>query len=257
MPVIQTMNQELERIVTIALLMTPEELRSFLWFKRRGNKRFAYDLAEHLGVEATISEFGTLAAVRNHFAQLPKQEEPDPTFECVGCGALAEAKGLRWKKLGEGKPVTVSIDHADKPASLDWLTDEIIMEKWFGPWAERNPNVKFKLLKRGKGDCHIKWAPVDGPGGTLKFVWQPSGDAQFMEEGGDLSGDMVCDNSETSWPEALVHEAGKHEVGHVLGIGHLEAREDVMFPTARGQEKPLSINDQREEDERYPFAVAA
>jgi hypothetical protein len=252
---------EVERIYSVMLGMNNAETRGWIWFKRRTYRRFIFDMAEHLGLAISASEYGLVSIIVAEFAKIRagevKPKEDEPTFECVGCGGLTEAEGLRWKKLEDGEALTVSIDHSAKPAMLNWLTDEIIMDKWFKPWADRNPVVKFKLIKRGKGDCHIKWDAIDGPNGTLKYVWQPANDATYMEQGGDLSGDMVCDNSETRWPEALVHEAGKHEVGHVLGIGHLNSTRDVMYASARGQEKPLSTNDKREEDERYPFTVAA
>jgi len=47
--------------------------------------------------------------------------------------------------------------------------------------------------------------------------------------------------------------AGKHEVGHVLGIGHLKNKSDVMFEEAENKNKPLSKNDKRERDKRYPI----
>ena len=246
---------EIARLTSIFMLKTDAEIRAFIWYKRRGNRSFARDMSAALGLtELPKSDYKVINELAAHLAKLRdgEVEEPEPTFECFGCGGLTEAKGLRWKKLNDGEPLTVSIDHSGKPDALKWLTDTQIMNNWFKPW-ERNPVVKFKLIESGKGDCHIQWKPIDGPGNTLAFVWQPAGDATYMSEAGDLSGDMTCDSSERVYPKALVHEAGKHEVGHVLGIGHLNAQKDVMYPTARGQKKPLSNNDIREEDERYPF----
>lgn len=236
---------EIERFSALYSLASERERRSIVWAMYRLNRRHIKDLATGLGIETTRRSIYALANdLVKHFNE--------PVFECVGCGGLTEAKGLRWKKLGEGKPVTVSIDHSGKPETLAWLTDEIIMQEWFKPWADENPIVKFKLLKTGKGDCHIKWERIDGPSGTLAFVWQPAGDATYMEEAGDLSGDMIADNSEYDYRPVLVHEAGKHEVGHVLGIGHLDDRRDVMFASARGEFKNLSTNDKNEIDERHP-----
>ena len=231
--------------------MTDIETRDFLWDKRRRDRRFLGELATALKLEIPRSEFQLINSIDAHLAEL-RAAQGDPTFQCMGCGdQIAQAEGMRWDKLNKGGEVTVSVDHSGKPRALDWLTDEQIMEHWFKPWTVGNPNVKFKLLKRGRGDSHITFEPVDGPGNTLKFVWQPnSGDEMDVSE---PSGNMVCDNSERSYPRALVKLGGKHEVGHVLGIGHLESRSDVMYFQASATNKPLSKNDKSEREKRHPI----
>ena len=250
--------EEVQRIAAIFQLMTDKETRAFLWHLRRNSRTFLHDLAESLGVEnIPRSQFQLVNVLQKFFADLrkPKEEkEPDPTFECVGCGDLTTAKGLRWKKLGEGKPVTVSHDRSNMPRSLANLTDEEIYRKSFKPWETKV--VKFKFLKTGKGDCHITWKQVDGRGGTLEYVWQPSGNAEFMEQGGDLSGDMVMDFSER-WTPTSATEVVKHGAGHVLGFGHTASRKDVMYAYADNKVKLLSKNDKEQRDERYPIGKAA
>ena len=248
----------MENIVAILMLMDNRQTRSFIWSERRNNRLFPTELADFINLkDRPASQFALVNRLIAEFELLRNTPE-DPVFECAGYGALADAEGLRWKKLEEGEAVTISVDHSDKPRALSWLSDEVIFDEWFGPWTVGNPHVKFEFAESGqKGDCHIKWEPIDGPNGTLAFVWQPSGDAEYMEAAGDLSGDMIIDNSESVFPVALVNEAGKHEVGHVLGIGHLNSIKDVMYPSARGQKKPLSKNDKKERDMRHPIQAAA
>jgi hypothetical protein len=246
----------LKRMLGLFSYCTDKETRGFLWVLRRYYRGFTRNFADALGVNHDgLTESQTLKAVQDHLEILRRMEEDEDKFECTGCGEIADAEGLRWEKLGRGEPVTVSIDHSGKPDWMDWLTDEHIMEHWAGPWERANPIVKFKLLgpDEGKGDCHITWAHVDGPGGTLKFVWVPARGATFMEEGGDLSGDMVCDNSETHRSRVVVDEGGCHEFGHVIGIGHLLSPSDKMYAYAVAVRRSLSLNDIREEDKRYPY----
>ena len=248
----------MDRELTILMLQDKPEARNFVFHRFRSDRAFIKNVSEVLGLDYVGGDFRSLLRIEDKLEQLRLEQPFQPRFECMGCGDLiAQARGLRWQKLLRGEPLTVSVDHSGKPAALNWLTDELIMRHWFGPW-ERNPNVRFVLVSgNNRGDCHVGWKRVDGPGGTLKFVWQPAEGAEFMEQGGELSGDMICDNSEVRFPRVLVFEAGQHEVGHVLGIGHLEDQQDVMFPTARGEFKLLSTNDIREEDTRYPFSHAA
>jgi len=76
--------------------------------------------------------------------------------------------------------LSVFVDFTNRPRGLAWLTTDEIMEHWFKPWTVGNEKIKFELLTQGRGDCHITFEPVDGPQGTLKFVWVPDGDVEFM-----------------------------------------------------------------------------
>ena len=229
--------------------MLDDETRSFLWIIRRKRRSLLAEFAEGLGIETDSTQHYQLVnSIQAHFARLRLQAE-SPTFECVGCGGTTDAKGLRWDKLNRGEAVTVSHDRENMPRSLLSLTDDEIYNKSFKPWETKV--VKFKFLKTGAGDCNITWKQVDGRGGTLEYVWQPAGDAEFMEQGGAQSGDMVMDASEL-WNATSATEVIKHGAGHVLGIGHNPLRSDVMYPYADNRVKPLSKNDKQERDERYP-----
>lgn len=242
-----------DRLVAILKLTTQRETTDFLWDKRRRDRNFLRNFHNDLQIPGNhSSDFQYINSLEKYFDDLRnKATDDDMTFECIDCGGVSEAKGLRWDLLNKGKPLTVSIDHRGKPRPLTWLTDAEIMEHWFKPWTDENSNIKFQLLTSGRGHCHITFEPIDGPNGTLKFVWQPT-EGEFMEDGGEPSGNMVCDSSEQRYPRPLVRVGGKHEVGHVLGIGHLSAKKDVMYPTAENKNKPLSTNDIRERNERYP-----
>ena len=243
---------EIATFKALAMAANDRQTNVLLWHERRYHQNFARIIAESIGMsDFPRREFTLIRQIREQFEKLRQGliDPQEPTFECVGCGGTTEAEGLRWKKLGEGKSLTVSHDRSKLPRALSKLTDKKIYEKSFKPWE--TDVVKFKPITKGKGDIHIQWKHVDGVGGTLEFVWQPSGSAEFMEQAGDLSGDMTMDYSER-WTETSATEVIKHGAGHAIGIGHNPLRQDVMYPYADSRVKQLSKNDLRERDERYP-----
>lgn len=159
-----------------------------------------------------------------------------PKIECDGCGGVSNASGLRWGKADRGEAVTISVNHKNKPASLHYLTDELILERWFKPWSDVC-DIKFKLVSRG-GDCRIGFKPLAGS--TLGMVLQPRG-AEFMEQGGELSGDMWID-SDRVWTKRMERGTGCHEGGHVIGLGHINSRAALLNPFLTGHTVPQRLD---------------
>lgn len=182
----------------------------------------------------------------------PEPEPPGPI--CKGCGGIGDTpRFLRWAKVARGEAVTVSENTSAKPASLAWLTPEVIMKEWFAPW-EVDTSIRFEFITEGVADIRIGYQPIDGEGGTQGFAWQPSQSAEFMEQGGDLSGDMFLDSIER-WERRSrdsVNEVGEHEVGHAIGGPHTDNPEDVLYAFTSGRRKPHSINDKKMKTLRYP-----
>lgn len=147
-----------------------------------------------------------------------EKEDLPKVIVCDGCGGISERDGLRWEKLNRGEPLTWSIDRTGMPNNAIPFTDFEI-QGWFDAWARLSG---FKVVKelRVKGDCHINFARIDGPGRTMGFVLQPRSPIEEMAKSGDLAADMTIDNSERSYPLNRTRRFGKHEGGHVFGLQH-------------------------------------
>lgn len=254
---------EQERVLSIVKSMTYLELWRFVDYDSRGRRRQRYsEIAKYLNISAT-GKTRTVQAIYKALQTPIVIPEPEPIPEsvpptdqvpCDGCGGISAAEGLRWRKAANGQPVTVSIDQRNKPASLSWLTPQIIMSEWFQPWS-KDSSIRFRYVL-GKGDCHIQFDAIDGVGKTLGFVWQPAGNVEFMESAGDLSGDMTIDTAERWSDRNFMHNTGEHEAGHVIGLQHSSNPRDVMYGFATsGGRKVQSANDIREKQKRYPIAA--
>lgn len=244
-----------------------EAKRLLLWRKPRQGQLYS-EMATALGVD-TKNRYSIHIAndiwmfLQGGIPDGPYIPEPDvpPAIvkPCDGCGGIGDSpKFLRWAKVEKGEPVTFSYDSRNRPPSLAWLTSKVIMEKWIAPW-EVDTSIRFKLVEMEKGDVHIKFEPIDGPGGTRGFAWLPNQSIEFMESGGDLSGDIVIDAIDRWSSRDETNETGEHEIGHGgLGLPHTDHIDDVMYPYSRGRQRPHSINDKRAKTARYPLrAIAA
>lgn len=206
-----------------------------------------YTFAKALNIRA----FGSRSIIARNIKLRLSQGVPQmPHFEpedipdvhvCDGCRDIDSVEGLRWAKLNRGEAVTWSIDREGQPNDASSFTDREI-HNWFLVWAAIQGNKVQKARDGEKGDCHINFARIDGPGKTLGFVLQPRANVEFMRLAGDLSGDMTIDNSERQWPLKRTRTFGRHEAGHFFGLQHSDFIGDLLYAYLVG------------EDERMPAA---
>ena len=185
--------------------------------------------------------------------ELPHFEPKDipKIHECDGCRDIADVEGLRWAKLNRGEAVTWSIDRDGQPNDWRSFTDREI-QGWFEVWTSIQGNRVTKAPRGQKGDCHINFKRIDGPGKTLGFVLQPRGNVEFMRLAGDLSGDMTIDNSERQWPLARTRTFGRHEAGHFFGLQHSDLFTDLLYRFLMGDgEKLPQPGDKNQYKQRY------
>lgn len=196
---------------------------------------YLYEFAAALGLDRERTSWRQRNAILSFFEERKKaaiepepdsapEPEPDDPVPCDGCGGVSEATGLRWAKADRGEAVTVSVNHNGKPESLAYLTDELIMKHWFQPWSDVC-DIKFRLLQRA-GDIRIDFKPL--PGNTLGMALQPRG-ADFMEQGGSLSGDITVD-ADRVWTVNMERGTGCHEAGHAIGFGHINNSRALLYP---------------------------
>lgn len=216
-----------------------------------------YAFAKALNVPSVTRRSVTAARIKarleHSIPELPHFDKDDiPRIHtCDGCRDIADVAGLRWAKLNRGEPVTWSIDRTSQPHNAAAFTDREI-HNWFLIWAAIQGNRVVKAPKGQKGDCHIAFKRIDGPGKVMGFVYQPRGNAEFMSLSGDLSGDMFIDNSERSYPVPRTRTFGYHEGGHFFGLQHSEDINDLLYKYLIGDdEKPPQAGDISQYKQRY------
>ena len=114
--------------------------------------------------------------------ELPHFDKEDipQIHKCDGCVGIGDVKGLRWAKLNRGEPVSWSIDRTGQPSNDAASFTDREIHNWFLVWASIQGNRVVKAPNGQRGDCHIDFKRIDGPGKTLGFVLQPRGNAEFM-----------------------------------------------------------------------------
>ena len=186
----------------------------------------------------------------------PEQPTPKPPKQlivCDGCGGIGDTpKFLRWAKVAKGEPVTVSYDHRNHPATLAWMSLDQILHYWCYPWSV-DTSIRFEGVTNRKGDIHVSYKDIDGPGKILGMAYLPSQDIDFMERGGTLSGDIFIDRLDRWNTREAVHSTGEHEVGHAIGQPHNPYPVDVLYAYSSGLIKPHSRNDKISKTKRYPM----
>ena len=160
---------------------------------------------------------------------LPKPKLPDASKNIPCCDAEEKLpETLRWGKVEKGQSVTYSVDEKNNPDPLKAFSSSEI-DSWFAAWSDVC-GITFKRVT-GKGDIHIQYAPIDGPGKTLGFAYQPRAGVEFMESSSDLSGDITIDSTEGYWPVWKSRSTGKHEVGHAIGLDHIDNIAALLYPS--------------------------
>lgn len=265
---------EFKRVTELVADMNWPEARRFLTYRSRQGY-YARLLAEALGIDQARLLLEVAFDVHKTLtdnvpespvpptvipdpvpAPLPTPTPPKPPASafgplCDGCGGVGDSPVfLRWDKVARGEPVTVSMDVRGRPATLSWLTPVVMLKEWFEPWA-KNTSIRFKFVTGVKGDIHVRFDKIDGPGKVLGMAWQPRV-GNLMEAGGTLSGDIVIDNEERWSSRDEVNETGEHEVGHAIGMPHTDKPEDKMYKFGSRVRRVQSINDLRGKTKRYP-----
>ena len=183
----------------------------------------------------------------------PQAIPPKRLIVCDGCGGLGDtAKFLRWAKVARGEPVTVSYDHANHPVTLSWMNLQQILHYWFYPWSV-DTSIRFVGVTNQKGDIHISYKDIDGPGKVLGMAYLPNQSIDFMERGGTLSGDIFIDRLDRWNTREGIHSVGEHEGGHAIGQPHNPLPVDVLYAYSSGLIKPHSTNDKISKTTRYPM----
>ena len=99
-------------------------------------------------------------------------------------------------------------------------------------WEDANPGLKFyQASSQTSADFIVKW--------TRDFGQEHVGYAygtQFIEVG---LGDSGCGGKWEPYSSSHVAEIMKHEIGHILGLGHSDDPNDIMYPIALNLEYGL------------------
>lgn len=209
----------------------------------------AFELASRLGVntqgmryesQAISSIYANWDSISSHFGILPP-EWPAPIEHPV-CPGIPEAMGLRWRDL----PVSVSYDRRRAcPVAQRVLNPESITQltrEWTMRSSLETKYVEYLPSKSNFGDVHIMHAAL--PDNTLGLTYQPRGNnSTFMDEAGNLSGDILIDN-DREWLDWGLLLTLLHELGHAWGLGHSPNPSDVMFAQlTRAGARALSAGD--------------
>jgi matrix metalloproteinase-3 (stromelysin 1) len=146
-------------------------------------------------------------------------EEPkSPVCNCP------EPRERRWHKVDQGQPVTWS----HNPINQGTSRAGIILQERFAI-VQNLCGIEFRQTGFRNADIHIKWAELDGAGGTLGVTYVP-GTGDRMSACGPLCGDMIFDTSETWTNDQFFETVTDHEIGHALGLSHSRNRDSLLYP---------------------------
>ena len=179
-------------------------------------------------------------------------EPADPEFQVFGQICRCEGTMLRWTH----SPITWRIDDSvEKQMGEDFvrvLSDS--MSQAFKTW-KRVGDFKYQKKRSGQANIMVSFRELDGPSGTLGIAWQSGrGDSMTDEEGYlDRIGDIWLDVEE-GFPvrKSLLDAVILHEVGHALGMPHVDGAENIMNPFITDNKTP-SEEEARLFAERYPI----
>jgi len=99
-------------------------------------------------------------------------------------------------------------------------------------WKDVNPKLNFYVAESQQdADLTVKWVRDFGQ----EHVGYAYGD-KFLEVG---LGDSNCGNTWNTYSPSYVSKIMKHEIGHILGLGHSSNSNDIMYPYATQTEYGL------------------
>ncbi|MGI0024477.1 MAG: matrixin family metalloprotease, partial [Nitrososphaera sp.] len=180
----------------------------------------------------------------------------DPSEPNDGCGDgkgryTLLSGGLKWMSF----PITY---HTSAPSSAAAAAVRAAFDEWD---AEEHPSGNLFMEVQTGADINVYWASIDGPGNILAqttFWYNPftkeisyseiafdSGDSWFV------ASNLSCSATGNAFD---IMNVAVHEIGHSLGLGHVNDRLLTMYGYASPGEtlkRSLGFGDQRGLDRLY------